>query len=84
MTMSGLSSLGVPGMQWHPQILADQLPYLNLGAVYAHHILAPLPGFSYRLEPCLFGKLHRSGTLQLVQCRGAKIGKAPKILGTLL
>ena len=25
LAISGVSSLGVPGMPWHPQILADQL-----------------------------------------------------------
>ena len=37
----------VPGVPWHPQILADQL---NLskpeGADYAHHITTGTPGFS--------------------------------------
>ena len=26
MLTAGVSSLGVPGVPWHPQILADQLP----------------------------------------------------------
>ena len=36
---TGLSSLGVPGVPWHPQVLADQLTlYQPRGADYAHQI----------------------------------------------
>ena len=45
---TGLSSSAVPGLPWHPQILADQLTASQPeGADYAHHIiLAPPDGFS--------------------------------------
>ena len=46
-TSSGLSSLGVPGVPWYPQILADQLTLPQLGgADYAHHITTGTPGIS--------------------------------------
>ena len=42
-----LSSLGVPGVHWHPQILVDQLTFSQLGGVdYAHHITTGIPRFS--------------------------------------
>ena len=31
MYYAGVSSLGVPGVPWNPQILADQLTHLNQG-----------------------------------------------------
>jgi hypothetical protein len=35
--MAGLSSLGVPGVPWHTQILADQLTLFQPGGTdYAH------------------------------------------------
>ena len=38
--VAGLSSLGVPGVPWHPQILADQLTlYQPRGADYTHQII---------------------------------------------
>ena len=44
---SGLSSLGVPGLPWHTQILADQLTLFQPGGTdYAHLITAGTPGFS--------------------------------------
>ena len=44
---SGVSSLGVPGVPWHPQILADQLILSQLGGTdYAHLITTGTPGFS--------------------------------------
>ena len=43
--MSGLSSLGVPGVPWHPQILAHQLT-LNQGGRLCPHITTGTPGFS--------------------------------------
>ena len=43
----GVSSLGVLGVPWHPQILADQLTLSQPGgADYAHHITTGTPGFS--------------------------------------
>ena len=46
-TLSGVSSMAVPGVPWHTQIFADKL---NLsqpgGADYAHHITTGIPGFS--------------------------------------
>jgi hypothetical protein len=43
----GLSSLGVPGVLWNPQILSNQLTLSQPGrADYAHHISTGTPGFS--------------------------------------
>ena len=43
----GLSSLGVPGVPWHTQILADQLTLFQPGGTdYAHLITTGTPGFS--------------------------------------
>ena len=42
----GVSSLGVPGVPWHPQILADQLTLSQPGGTdYAHLIPTGTPGF---------------------------------------
>ena len=44
---SGVSSLGLPGVPWHPQILADQLTLSQPGGTdYAHHSTTSPPGFS--------------------------------------
>ena len=44
---AGLSSLGVPGVPWHTQILADQLTLFQPGGtIYAHLITTGTPGFS--------------------------------------
>ena len=44
---AGLSSLGVPGVPWHTQILADQLTLFQPGGTdYAHLITTGTPGFS--------------------------------------
>ena len=43
----GVSSLGVLGVSWHPQILADQLTLYHLGGTdYAHLITTDTPEFS--------------------------------------
>ena len=43
----GVSSLGVPGVPWHPQILADQLTLSQpRGTDYAHLITTGTTGFS--------------------------------------
>ena len=43
---SGMSSLWVPGVPWHPQILADQLTISQPGGTdYAHLITTGTPGF---------------------------------------
>ena len=45
--MTGLSSLGVPGVPWHTQILADHLTLLQPGGTdYAHLITIGTPRFS--------------------------------------
>ena len=45
--LSGVPSLGVPGVPWHTQILADQLTLSQLGGTdYAHLITTGTPGFS--------------------------------------
>ena len=50
---SGLSSLGVPGVPWHPQILADQLTLPKPGGtVYAQQIILAPPDFQTFLRPC--------------------------------
>ena len=47
MSKSGLSSLGVPGVPWHTQILADQLTLFQPGGTdYAHLITTGTPRFS--------------------------------------
>ena len=47
LTTAGLSSLGVPGVPWHTQILADQLTLFQPGGTdYAHLITTVTPGFS--------------------------------------
>ena len=44
---AGLSSLGVPGVPWHTQSLADQLTLFQPGGTdYAHLITTGTPGFS--------------------------------------
>ena len=44
---AGLSSLGVAGVPWHPQILADHLTLSQPGGTdNAHHITTGTPGFS--------------------------------------
>ena len=43
----GVSSLGVLGVPWHPQILADQLTLSQPGGSgYVYHINTGTPGFS--------------------------------------
>ena len=47
LTEAGLSSLGVPGVPWHTQILADQLTLFQPGGTYyAHLITTGTPRFS--------------------------------------
>ena len=51
---TGMSSLalGVPGVTWHSQILADQLTLFQPGrAEYAHLITTGTPGFSDLATP---------------------------------
>ena len=44
---AGVSCLGVPGVPWHTQILADQLTLFHTGGTdYAHLITTATPGFS--------------------------------------
>ena len=46
-TIAGLSSLGVPGVPWHTQILADQLTLIQPGGTdYAHLITTGAPRIS--------------------------------------
>ena len=45
--MSGLLSLGVPGVPWYTQYLADQLTLFQPGGTdYTHLITTGTPGFS--------------------------------------
>ena len=47
METPGVSSLGVPGVPWHTQILADQLALFQpRGTDYANLITTGIPGFS--------------------------------------
>ena len=58
LTNPGVSSLGVPGVPWHPQILADQLTLSQpRGEDYAHHIILAPPDFQTFRRPCNHGKL---------------------------
>ena len=46
-TETGLSSLGVPGVPWHTQILADQLTLFQQGGTdFSLLITTGTPGFS--------------------------------------
>ena len=50
----GVSSLGVPGVPWHSQILANQLTLSQpREADYAHHIILTPPDFQTFLRPWL-------------------------------
>ena len=50
---AGLSSPGVPGMPWHPQILTDNLTLSQPGGTdYAHQIILAPPDFQAFLRPC--------------------------------
>ena len=45
-SLPGVSALGVPGVPWHPQILANQLTLSQPGGTdYAHHSTMSPPGF---------------------------------------
>ena len=49
---AGLSSPGVPGVPWHPQILTDQLILSQPGGTdYAHQIILAPPNFQTFLRP---------------------------------
>ena len=66
MSKSGLSSLGVPGVPWHTQILADQLTLFQQGETdYAHLITIGTPGFS-DLPTALTSECTTEGTSQLI------------------
>ena len=53
---TGLSSLGVPGVPFHPQILADQLILSQpRGADYLHQIILAPPDFHTFQRPCSWG-----------------------------
>ena len=50
---AGLSPLGVPGVPWHTQILADQLILFETGGTdYAHQITTGNPDFQTFRRPC--------------------------------
>ena len=64
---SGLSSLGVPGVPWHTQILAGQLTLFKPGGTnYAHLITTGKPGFS-DLTTALWVEIKIYGACCLVQ-----------------
>ena len=53
MLPKGLSSVGVPGVPWHPQILADWLTLSQpRGADYAHQIILAPTDFQTFRRPC--------------------------------
>ena len=55
MATPGLSSLGVPGLPWHTQILADQLTLFQPGGTdFAQLITIGTPGFSDSPEYGIF------------------------------
>ena len=58
--MAGLSSLGVPGVPWHTQILADQLTLSQpRGTDYAHHSTACPSDLKTYLHLCICNrKIH--------------------------
>ena len=63
--LAGVSSLGVPGVPWHPQILADQLTLSKPGGTnYAHLINTDTPGFS-DLPTTLFSTAWRNNSVIL-------------------
>ena len=47
---TGLSSLGVPGVPWHPQVLAQLILSQPRGADYAHQIIRV--GYPQIFRPC--------------------------------
>ena len=64
--ISGVSSLGVPGVPWHPQILADQLTLSQPGGTnYAHLITTGTPGFS-DIPTALLGKVVDPSRVRIV------------------
>ena len=61
---SGPSSLGVPGVPWHTQILADQLTLFQPGGTdYAHLITTGTPGFSDTCSDIVWYELKLWGQL---------------------
>ena len=51
--LTGLSSLGVRGVPWHTQILADQLTLPQPGGTdCAHQIILAPPDFQTLRRPC--------------------------------
>ena len=59
----GLSSLGVPGVPWHPQILADELTLSQPeGGDYSRLMILAPPDFQTFLRP--WDRLH-SGVMML-------------------
>ena len=57
---AGLSSLGVPGVPWHTQILADQVTLFQPGGTdYPHLITTGTPGFSDLPMALLLSELAR-------------------------
>ena len=50
--VAGLSSLGEPGVPWHPHFVADQLTLSQpRGADYAHQLMLAPPAFQTFLRP---------------------------------
>ena len=57
----GVSSLGVPWVPWHPQILADQLILSQPGwQIMSTTLLCALPYFQNFLRPCTVYSVHSS------------------------
>ena len=66
---AGLSSLGVPGVPWHTQILADQLTLFQPGWTdYAHLITTGSPGFSDLPTALYLSNLSTAALLDTIKC----------------
>ena len=83
---AGLSSLGVPGVPWHPQILAYQLTLSQpVGADYAPTSLLTPPDFQTFLRPCPVTEGFRTMHPTLKPCyralgtKGAGVNPPPQI-----
>jgi hypothetical protein len=64
--LPGLSSLGVPGVPWHPQILVDQLTLSQpRGADYTLQIILAPPDFQTFRRPCLLTTSYNTQINQL-------------------
>ena len=69
LSYTGLSSLGVPGVPWQPQILADQFTLSQpRGVDYAHQIILAPPDFQTFRRPWQY--VDASGRLRKISKTG--------------